>query len=963
MGEAARAMGHRAGRVRAGIDGLGLVRHRVVGLGLIVVVRVAGGVVVVGRVVLVVATRVVVLVVLVALDGVVLGRGVTLVVIVVRVVRVVAGGGVVVLVAVVCRVLVGCTRERLAGPVMVVPELAVPCDVQPRPQLDAQEPHQRGHDRKGRAPQRAGESAAVRGRGTHDRGARPEDRSTGAWWLRDPATVGSTLRRSLGEIERDERGLHPSNVAAARPVPRTPMIRAKLRRAVRRSGSMLVSLVGVLSLGAATAAHAADPGHAPEPLTKPAEPVTTEPIATTPEDPGEVATAPATAPASSDEEGTRVVTVRTTTGDGLTATSHRIDTATLRTTPKRTAEDLLRLVPGLLVVQHGNLGKGYQYYIRGFDAVHGADVEVLVDDVPINERSNVHANGYLDMGFLVPEVVRSIEVKKGSVRLEQGAFATAGTVEYRLGVPAALRGTQVGYEFGSTGRHRAAVVHAPRGRGDETFVAVSAFTDQGYGENREAEGLNALGKARLWQGRGAWVDALGGAYAARFGLPGTLRLSDVNTGRVGLYDAYLHDTGGESSRALAAVTAGLEQDRGSLQLTAHAQLRRLSLDENFTGSLGTIREFRGDPRAALGDRNLQRQDEARGGVRLHGHWHVHEAVALRLEGHWHGSVVDQQVHALTPDRVVWRNDRDMVIEQHELGIGPGVRWRALPWLRLEAGVRAEAYHARVRDHVRGGPVVGGTEFTLAPRFAAQTLLGRHWQLFAAYGRGFRPPEARAFTLPRQVPENVDLDEFAGGRPHMTVADNAEVGARWQPAAFIDVGAAVFGTFIARESIFDHVSGFNIELGATRRLGAEADVQLRPTSWLGLGVSLVGTQARFASSGAPVPGAPPLLAQVQGTLMHPNGWRAGLRWFAMGRRPLSYGATAGALTVLDASAGYQWRWLGLDLSVDNVLGTRWRDGEYHFASYWDPTQPPSSLPTIHVVAGPPRMVRIAGSVRF
>jgi iron complex outermembrane recepter protein len=726
---------------------------------------------------------------------------------------------------------------------------------------------------------------------------------------------------------------------------------------------MLAGCLGALNLGLVIPAHAADPGDAPEPLTEPgADPTEAAPVPTAPTSPSPVSPPPASADAA-DDEGVRVVTVKTTTGDGLTATSHRIDTATLRTTPKRTAEDLLRLVPGLLVVQHGNQGKGYQYYIRGFDAVHGADVEVLVDDVPVNERSNVHANGYLDMGFVIPEVVQTIEVKKGSVRLEQGAFATAGSVEYRLGVPGAFRGTQVGYEFGSTGRHRAVVVHAPRDRGDETFVAASAFTDQGYGENRQAQAVSALGKARLWQGRGAFVDALGGVYAASFGLPGTLRLSDVNTGRVGFYDAYLHDTGGESARALAAVTAGVERDRGSLQLTTHAQLRRLSLDENFTGSLGTVREFRGDPRAVVGDRNLQRQDEARGGVRLHGHWHVHPRVALRLEGHWHGSTIDQQLDDLTPERAIWRVERDLLIAQHELGLGPGVRWRALPWLRLEAGVRAEAYHARVRDRLQGGPRRRGTQFTLAPRFAAQAALGRHWQLFAAYGRGFRPPEARAFTLPQAVPENVDLDEFRGGEPKMTVADNTEVGARWQPAGFIDVGAAVFGTFIARESIFDHVSGFNIELGPTRRLGVEADVQIRPTPWLGLGVSAVGNHARFTTTGAPVPGAPPFLAQLQGTLMHPSGWRAGLRWFAMGRRPLSYGATAGALTVLDASVGYQWKWLGLDLSVDNVLGTRWRDGEYHFASHWNPDESPSSIPAIHFVAGPPRMFRLAGSVRF
>ena len=39
---------------------------------------------------------------------------------------------------------------------------------------------------------------------------------------------------------------------------------------------------------------------------------------------------------------------------------------------------------------------------------------------------------------------------------------------------------------------------------------------------------------------------------------------------------------------------------------------------------------------------------------------------------------------------------------------PGVRWRALPWLQLEGGVRAELYHARVRE-------------TLAPRVSGDAL--------------------------------------------------------------------------------------------------------------------------------------------------------------------------------------------------------------------------------------------------
>ena len=39
------------------------------------------------------------------------------------------------------------------------------------------------------------------------------------------------------------------------------------------------------------------------------------------------------------------------------------------------ADEVLRLVPGVKIVQHGSEGKGHQLLLRGFDAAHGSDVE------------------------------------------------------------------------------------------------------------------------------------------------------------------------------------------------------------------------------------------------------------------------------------------------------------------------------------------------------------------------------------------------------------------------------------------------------------------------------------------------------------------------------------------------------------------------------------------------------------
>lgn len=648
----------------------------------------------------------------------------------------------------------------------------------------------------------------------------------------------------------------------------------------------------------------------------------------------------------------RVVRVRS--GDRATASSRRIGTDQIATTPKRSAEDLLRLVPGLLIVQHGNQGKGYQFYVRGFDAVHGSDIEFTLGQIPINEPSNIHAHGYLDLTFVIPEVVRQIDATKGAFRLAQGNFATAASIRYELGVPKPLRGTRVSYEVGSTNRHRVAVVHAPRRRGEETFIAAEALYDHGYGENRRANRLSTMGQMRLVERNGYALDALGSLYRGEFELPGTVRLDDINSGRMGFYDAYTRRSGGKSERAIAGLEVSGQDEKNRLALTLWAQGRRLRLDENYTGLLAY---------PSHGDAHRQVQDSGALGVNLEYERQLGRRTSLVVVGNWRGDAIDEHEDRIDESGNTWGRSRDLTILQQTFGLAPGVRVQPTKWMLLEGGVRLDVFDFHDRDRIQGGKRFSGTLFQASPRFTSRFTIRDRWQVFAAYGRGLRSPEARAFTLPSAAPENVDLDVYAGGKPFMTTTDNAEVGARVQPSPLFDVGLSTFGIWIGRESLFDHVSGFNVELGATRRLGVEGDVQIHPTKWLDLGLDVTAVHGRFTQSGAKIPGAPPLFVQLQGSLVHPLGFRAGLRWFVLGPRPLTYGARAGAATIVDASLGYRMKWAQIDLSVDNVIGAHWREGEYNFASWWDRTRRPSQIPSIQYVAGPPRMFRVAATLFF
>src|SRR5271169_242941 len=93
-----------------------------------------------------------------------------------------------------------------------------------------------------------------------------------------------------------------------------------------------------------------------------------------------------------------------------------------------TPEDILRVVPGLVIAQHQGGGKADQLFLRGFDADHGTDVALYIDGVPINLPSNGHGQGYADLHFLIPETVDRVQVTKGPYFVETGDFDTAGAV-------------------------------------------------------------------------------------------------------------------------------------------------------------------------------------------------------------------------------------------------------------------------------------------------------------------------------------------------------------------------------------------------------------------------------------------------------------------------------------------------------------------------------------------------------
>ena len=649
------------------------------------------------------------------------------------------------------------------------------------------------------------------------------------------------------------------------------------------------------------------------------------------------------------------VETRTAIAGQRTTSSARISAIDLEAVPMRTAEDALRIVPGVVLVQHGSEGKGHQFFLRGFDAIHGADLEVTLEGIPVNEWSNIHAQGYLDLGFIIPELISEVEVIKGPFIPTQGLFAMAGSARYTLGVAPDARGIRTGYELGSTGRIRGLLTFSPRDGDGRDFAALELMSDEGFGEQRAAQRTSFMARKRLVSSQGRELSILTTGHIGRFELPGLLRMEDVEADRVGFHGSYSDLGQGTSARGLLAAnykqTAGIHTFVASASMSA----RHLDLLENFTGYIEDAEA--GDWRA---------QTQTTGSLNLN----ISDTVALRdrttlevgagMRGDWL-TQQEERVDPILEETRLLR--RDLEATQGGANTNASLRWRPTDKHAIELGGRLQAVGIRAHDQLTD-EMGSGVLAAALPRVLTAWNPTQWLELMAAYGRGVRPPEARTYSGFAPEREGIGDEVMGTGAPALTLADSGEVGATIAVGDYVEVKGALFGTRIERESIFDHVSGLNLELNSTRRLGVESALAIYPTSWAEVHANMTFVDARFVESGNVVPLAPRFVSGLRALGNHPSGWSAGGNLLLIAARPLPHGATGSTYSALGATLGYRWSWLRAGLEVENVLNRQLREGEYHFASDWNTdSTTPSQLPVIHYSPGSPINARLNLTATF
>jgi hypothetical protein len=238
----------------------------------------------------------------------------------------------------------------------------------------------------------------------------------------------------------------------------------------------------------------------------------------------------------------------------------------------------------------------------------------------------------------------------------------------------------------------------------------------------------------------------------------------------------------------------------------------------------------------------------------------------------------------------------------------------------------------------------------------------HVELSASAGNGVRSVD------PSYVSQGI-------GTPFITV-ESQDLGAAYTgevATTELSVKSEFFRTHVGQDLIFDPTEGRNTLSngstrtgwsGAARALGSFFDVAANATVVKAV-FDTTGQCSPYC--GLLVPYVPDLVLRGDAALFTDLPWplahqpvRAVLGYGVsyVGRRPLPYGDVSDVIFLSDASLGFAWTIWNLRLSGQNVFDSKYKLGEYNYASNFQKYLPePTLAPERSFTAGAPRTVML------
>jgi hypothetical protein len=503
---------------------------------------------------------------------------------------------------------------------------------------------------------------------------------------------------------------------------------------------------------------------------------------------------------------------------------------------------------------------------------------------------------------------------------------------------------------GSFGTRRLLLAFRPDDREwGESFAAFETYAIDGPGAGRSGDRSSFVGHLAWVESDKSWrnVIAIG---SARFDFPGFLPQEAVERGAYP-YDTTLPLGRDRTSQAFTGTefTWGLEN--GTISVGAFAMKAKTQIRQDLTGFLPD-----GNP-----DDHEQVNDAS--GFGLNAMYRrrvdlISDRDIVEVGTYARVDTVTQSDTRLLPDGTVGAKPVDATINATNIAAYVDAYVYPVKRVVVRGGTRLDSLSYSITDRAANlGLDRTAQGFHVGNKATIDYVAGGGVHLVASYGEGFRSPQAR------------DLAE--GARVPFAVVQSGEAGARVKVSREWQASVVGFGSWLDQDRVFDAITRTSIAAPSSSRLGSAAALGGRWGAF-GTNVSATWVHAVFTGSdanfqkGDAVPYAPAFVLRDDAFVVHELGklradpvtGRFGLGLQGAAGVVVPGGRAGKSLFYLDALASVGWRALELSVNGMNLLGLRYYDAQYVYASTFGH---PGATP--HVLVATPTSVFATLQVRL
>jgi hypothetical protein len=641
-------------------------------------------------------------------------------------------------------------------------------------------------------------------------------------------------------------------------------------------------------------------------------------------------------------------------GTATSASQGIVGMAELSARPFLRRGELLEVIPGVVITQHSGGGKANQYFLRGFNLDHGTDFSVAVDGMPVNMRSHAHGQGYADLNFLIPELVRQVDYSKGPFHAGVGDFSAAGAAEFRQfdALPHDFLTVTLGenhYARVAAGATRSS------GRVEDTGALEVTHDDGPWTLRENSNRFNALVR-RHWVRGAAEYRITAMAYRGHWRSTDQIPLRAVASGALTRFGHVDPTDGGDSDRFSLSFDAAFKGADATTQLTAYAIRYRLNLFSNFT-------YFLDDP--AAGDQFNQRDRRTLVGGALARSWsgswgkaRTETTVGAQVRADFIGEL--GLFHTTQRARLATIRDDDVTEASAGIFAKSETRWRE--WLRTNAGIRADGYHFDVAsdDARNSGRKAAGI---VSPKLGAVLGPWAKTEFYANAGFGFHSNDARGATIRVDPVEGAPVDRVTP----LVRSRGVEFGARTAVIPGLVSSLSLWALDLDSELVFVGDAGGTEATGRTRRYGVEFASFYRPSRWMALDADVSLTHARYrddTGAGAHIANSIGAVVTAGATIGGDDGWFGALRLRYFEPQPLieDNSVRAPSSTTLNARVGWRTSQWQVALEILNALDRDNYDIAYFYPSRL-PGEPADGVNDLHFHPAEPRTLRLTLTRQF